>query len=57
MGYEPVSRSPALGARDVGELRHRLNDLFSVWSMNLGRGEANRPLRDGSITGRCRMSG
>ena len=39
MRYEPLSRHPALRTRDLGELRTRLADLFSVWSMDLGRGD------------------
>jgi AraC-like DNA-binding protein len=38
MRYEPLSRFPALRTRDVDELRQRLSGLFSVWSMDLGRG-------------------
>ena len=38
MQYEPLSRFPALRTRDVDELRQRLLGLFSVWSMDLGRG-------------------
>jgi AraC-like DNA-binding protein len=38
MRYEPLSRFPALRTRDVDELRRRLSGLFSVWSMDLGRG-------------------
>jgi AraC-like DNA-binding protein len=36
--YEPLSRFPAVHTRDVDELRQRMSDLFSVWSMDLGRG-------------------
>jgi AraC-like DNA-binding protein len=38
MRYEPLSRFPALRTHDVDELRQRLSGLFSVWSMDLGRG-------------------
>ncbi len=38
MRTEPLSRFPALRTRDVDELRQRLAGLFSVWSMDLGRG-------------------
>ncbi len=38
MRYEPLSRFPALRTRNVDELRQRLSGLFSVWSMDLGRG-------------------
>ena len=38
MRYEPLSRFPALRTRDVDELRQQMSGLFSVWSMDLGRG-------------------
>ena len=38
MRYEPLSRFPALRTHDVDELRQRLSGLFSVWSIDLGRG-------------------
>jgi|SRR5262245_9444188 len=38
MRYEPLSRFPALRTRDVDELRQRMSGLFSVRSMDLGRG-------------------
>jgi len=38
MRTEPLSRFPALRTHDVDELRQRLAGLFSVWSMDLGRG-------------------
>ena len=38
MRYEPLSRFPALRTRDVDELRQRMSSLFSVWSLDLGRG-------------------
>jgi AraC-like DNA-binding protein len=38
MRSEPLSRFPALRTRDVDELRQRMAGLFSVCSMDLGRG-------------------
>ena len=38
MRSERLSRFPALRTHDVDELRQRLAGLFSVWSMDLGRG-------------------
>jgi AraC-like DNA-binding protein len=58
MRYEPLSRFPALRTRDVDELRQRLSGLFSVWSMDLGRGTQrtfegrlnHRQLQDTGVT-------
>lgn len=50
MRYEPLSRFPALRTRDVDELRDRLSNLFSVWSLELGR--STRRTFDGRLNHR-----
>ena len=58
MRYEPLSRYPAIRTRDVDELSKRLSGLFSVWSVDLGRGGQrvfegrlnHRQMKDVSVT-------
>lgn len=40
MHYEPLSRFPAVRTRDPDELRQRMAGLFSVRSMDFGRGKS-----------------